>query len=139
MLMGERMPYKVKAAIELRLSEEDIEDIVVTALNGGIGYWACLDNSRPEFEGQGKDDCVDAWTAKILMEGKKVVFIDEEDEDEEYILTLEKLLNGIKLFVENGYDRYGAFKAGEIDLCNFDAECADCVFQLAMFGELVFG
>ena len=135
--MGEKT-FTVTATTEFKLTEEDIEDIVITALNGGIGYWACLDNTQPEFADQG-DECTDAWTAKILLNGGKVSLIDEEDDETVYTLTLEKLLNGIKKFVEDGMDAYGAFCPNHVDLCNIDTDVADSIVQLGIFDELVFG
>ena len=135
--MGEK--YTVKAEIAISLTGEDIEDIIVTALNGGIGYWACLDNTRPEFDAVGKEDYLDVWTAKILMDGGTVYFLDENDRSEIYELTLPKLMNGVRQFIEKGYDRYGVFVHGTADLANFDADAADTVIQLALFDEVVFG
>lgn len=131
--------YDVTAKISFRLKDEDIEDIIITALNGGIGYWACLDNSRPEYEEMGKDDCVDAWTGKILNNGGTVYLIDEQDEDIVYGLTIEDLINGIKSYVENGLDVYGVFGNGSVNLCNLDAASADTIVQLAVFGDVVYG
>ena len=131
--------YYVDAKVKVGLTSEDIEDLVVTALCGGIGYWACLDNSRPEYESQPEDEPVDAWTAKILMDGGTVYFLDEEDHGTVWELTLEKLLNGVKLYIEEGYDRYDAFTPGNVEMGSIDAECADMIFQLALFEELVFG
>ena len=64
-------------------------------------------------------------------------FIDEEDDDRQLILTLDKLLHGVCLFVEQGYDRYNAF-TGKVDLCNLDAICADQLFQLAFFDDVLY-
>ena len=130
--------YKLKVEREIVLSKEDIEDLVSTALCGGIGYWAILDNSRPEYESQPEDECIDTWTAKILMDGGTVYLIDVEDHDEVWEFKLGNLLDGVKRFAEDGYDKYGAFGA-DVDLCNIDADCADTIVQLGLFGELVFG
>ena len=48
-------------------TEEDITDIVITALEGGIGYWACLDNTGEEFENAPKEEAVSETTARILL------------------------------------------------------------------------
>ena len=41
---------EIKFTVEKILTVEDMDDIMTTALEGGIGYWACLDNSTPEWE-----------------------------------------------------------------------------------------
>lgn len=131
--------YEVEARVTIPLSSENIEDLVVTALNGGIGYWAILDNSRPEFRAMPENECVDAWTAKILMDGGEVQLIDVEDHETVWALRLGNLLEGIRRFVEGGYDRYGAFSPTEVDMGNIDADCADQIVQLGLFGRLEFG
>lgn len=112
----------------LTLTEEDITDIVITAIEGSINYWACLDNTGKEFENTPKDESVSETVAKILLDGGKVTFIDEEDDYARYELTLKKLLRGIRKYAsEGGFD---------MDL--LDSDMADCIVQYAVFGELVY-
>lgn len=133
--------YEITALriVTVKLTPQDVEDIVVTALNGGIGYWALLDNTGEEYKKMGKDDCVDAWTAKILMDGGSVRLIDVDDDDVTWELTLPKLLSGVKRYIERGMDTYGVFDAGNPDLMNLDADGADTIVQLGLFDEIVFG
>lgn len=129
--------FPVEVARTIAITEEDIGDIICTALSGGINYWACLDNTKEEFDNKPSDVGVDEWTTKILLDGGTVTFVDYDYEYyEEYQLTLEGLLYGIKLYVERGYDRLACFTGEEVDLCNFDAECADVVIQLAIFNDV---
>ena len=130
--------YEVTAEVVFTLSKEDIEDIISSALCGGIGYWASLDNTTPEFKAQPEDECIDTWTAKILMDGGTVYLIDN-DEDEVYELTLKRFLNGVRKFVERGYDRYGCFRHNYVDTASIDSECADSIIQLGLFGEVIYG
>lgn len=84
-----------------------------------------------------------------MKEGKTITLIDEE-ENERHELTLEKLLTGIKMYLEDkqrpyniladdlnsvGYSR-GTY---ELDCCMVDANVADMIIQYAVFGEVVFG
>lgn len=39
----------------IKVTEEDISDILCSAIEGGIGYWACLDNTTEEFKDAPKD------------------------------------------------------------------------------------
>lgn len=136
--MTEEKKYVVESKVKVSLTEEDISDLVITALNGGVGYWACLDNSRPEFEAMSEEDYTDEWTAKILLNGGEVLFLEEPDRKERFVLTLDKLLHGIALYIEKGYDRYGIF-GPEVEMGNCDAECADIIVQLALFDDIVYG
>ena len=56
---------------------------------------------------------------------------DVEDTDGSWELTLDKLLNGIKLTIENGY------WTGSMD--DIDGEVGDIIFQYALFNEIVYG
>ena len=129
----------VKKLITVALSEEDVTDLMVTAIEGGISYWSCLDNTGEEFKNAPKDESVSETCARILLNGGSIKLIDEEDDNAEYELTLEKLMDGIKLYVANGYDTYDVFGGKEPDMWMCDAECADAIVQLAVFGELVYG
>lgn len=124
---------------KVELTDEDVKDIVVTALEGGVGYWACLDNTGAEFSEAPGDEAVSETVGRLLLEGKTVWFCDAEDEGEVFSLTLEKLKKGIGLFVTEGYDIYGAFDGDKVDMFDIDADRADIIFQLAMLGDIVYG
>lgn len=138
----------IKVELEVTVTPEDIDDIVCTALESGIGYWACLDNSTEEFENAPEEETVSETTSRLLKEGKTITLIDEE-EDEKHELTLEKLLAGIKLYLEDKQRPYNILaddlnSAGyskgtyELDCCMIDADVADMIVQYAVFGEVVF-
>ena len=142
------MELLVKHALE----KDDILDILTTAIEGGIGYWACLRNDdegwaegRKQWKEEHKDDpdpipCYCDVAYKVMEMGKAVKFTDAElyddDPDLEYWeLTMEKFLNGCALFIaKTGKDIQKAMEESD-----FDAEDADMIIQYALFGELVFG
>ena len=139
----------IKVELEVIVMPEDIDDIICTALEGGIGYWACLDNSPEEFGNAPKEETVSETTSILLKGGKTIILIDEE-EDERHELTLEKLLAGIKMYLEDKQRPYNILaddlnSAGysrgtyELDCCMVDADVADMIIQYAVFGEVVFG
>ena len=68
---------------------------------------------------------------EILKNGQAVELIDVEDDEEVWELTLEKLLHGIHMALEN--DCW----SGDID--EIDGEVGDMIFQYALFDEIVFG
>lgn len=124
--------YEVRAQLAVTLTEEDIDDIMVAALEGGINYWCC------EAEVVEEKRCGD-WGHEQIARGGVLILHDAESSDK-WELTLEKFLNGVKLWVENGDDRYHAVqKDGTVDCCNVDSEMADLIIQYALFGEVVFG
>lgn len=123
---------------KVKFSEEDIEDLVVTILEGGIGYWAVLDNRGEEFEKAPADEPVSITATKILLKKGELTFYDVENNDVS-VLNLENLQRGIQRYIDEDYDYYDALTSEEPDLGEIDADAADTIAQLAMFGEIVYG
>ena len=124
--------YEIKAEIRVELTQEDIDDIMVGALEGGITYW-CSEASPEGGEYLGE------YASEQISRGGTLLLYDFEEEAY-HKLDLEKFLNGFKLWVEQGLDEYGAVqKDGTVDCCQIDAACADEIVQLALFGEVTFG
>lgn len=128
--------WKFKAEIEISLTEEDIDDIMASALEGGICYWADRAVVAGEYLGEFASD-------QISRGGMLKIHLEEpydNDETEWYELTRDKFINGFKLWLESGGDAYGAVMCnGTVDTCQIDGICADCIVQYALFGEVVFG
>lgn len=115
-------------------SDEDMIDIISSAVYD-ISHWGCIDNDRNEWwearSELSKDSTFEDLMYHILKKGEKVLVLDTEDEDEWWELTLDKLLSGIKLAIENKY------WDGDID--TIDGEVGDIIFQYALFNEIVYG
>lgn len=119
-----------KARIELELTANDIDDIMVTALEGGIGYWAILNNVGEDWESKPKGLPSSQWATKLLLE-EKTVYLEEREEDTIHGLTLQKLIEGFeKNYKERPWDN---------SIEDGDASTADCIVQYAIFGEVVYG
>lgn len=119
-----------------KFSDNDMLDIISSAIYD-IGYWARVDDeanawyeARRELP---KDSTWEDLVYHVLKKGETVFILDveAEDEDEWWELTLDKLLNGIKLTIENGYWN------GKLD--DIDGEIGDIIFQYALFEEIVYG
>lgn len=123
--------FEVTATQNIFLRVQDIDDIMVCALEGGINYWA---DSADEVEEKRVAD----WGHEQIARGGVLMIHDFED-DLTHELTLEKFLTGFKLWFENGYDNCGAVSANEVDCGMIDAGDADCIIQFALFGEVVYG
>ena len=123
--------FEVKVEIRVELTQQDIDDIMVAALEGGINYWcdeAAVEGG--EYLGKYASDQISRCGTLLLH---------DTDEDAYRKLDLEKFLKGFKLWLENGGDQYGAVQGHEVDCCNIDAGCADEIVQYALFGEVVYG
>ena len=142
---------EIKYTVERTLSEENIKDILTTAIEGGIGYWAILDNSTPDWieaskayhSRTGEKPCYCDVAYELLSKGKKVIFIDAETEDVEnpredeiYKLTMDKLIKGCQAWESHT----GKNLQKAIEDMDYDAEDADSIIQMSIFdGEIIFG
>ena len=124
---------KVIGKAEIEITENNIENIIVTSFEGGSNYWMGLDNSPVEWRNKPQDEPIATWATKLILEGKelKLYDIEETEDDEEWVLTLDKLLKGIGLNAKH--------RSFDADLENMDATTADCIVQYALFGEVVYG
>ena len=116
--------------VKVKITQQDIDDIMVSALEGGICYW-CRKAEVIE------DEYLGEYASDQISRGGSLRLYDAE-EDEVYVLTLEKFLNGVQLAFDEGYaNRW--INGCSIDTCGIDGEAADVIVQLALFGEVVFG
>lgn len=118
----------------IKLSVQDLTDILITALEGGIDYWC-----RKVGQVQRGDSLVvirrddEVWNEyicrNVAMGGTLIFFAYEEETG--YTLTREKLLEAIaKVAVTHKLDL--------VDL-GIDATDADVIVQTALFGKVVYG
>lgn len=126
----EATSFPVVVETTINLTQDDIDCIMVTALEGGICYWCS--------EAEVVEEHLGTYASDQIARGGSVL-IHESEEDEAHELNLEKFMNGFKLWFENGGDQYGAIENGELDTSNIDADCADAIIQYALFGEVVYG
>lgn len=117
-----------------KFSDEDMLDIISSAVYD-IGYWGGIHDSNEYYEARDElnkeDRTYEDILYHMLKKGDNIVMYDIEDELETWDLTLDKLLNGVKLTIENGY------WTGNMD--DIDGEIGDIIFQYALFNEIVFG
>lgn len=119
------------AVVKHSLTERDIENIMVNAIEGGISYWAGINNVGENWENKPSSEPISTWATKLLLEGKEVEFYDREEEDDKWILTLEKLIKGYELnATERGFDS---------NIEDGDASTCDCIIQYAIFNTIIFG
>ena len=114
--------------------EDGIIDIISSAIYD-IGYWCMIDNDTDVWhqtsDSMSSDHTFEDVFFEILKGGQSVQLIDVEDADEVWDLTLEKLINGTKLTIEQNY--------WDGDFDKIDGEVGDIIFQMALFGEIVYG
>jgi hypothetical protein len=120
------------AIIKKELTEKDIENIIVTAFEGGSNYWMELGNN-PEDNNKPKGEPWSTWFTKMLLEGNSVKMCDVEgtEDDSNWILTLDKVIKGYQLNCEQ--------RPLDCDVESGDAITCDCIIQYALFDKIIFG
>ena len=120
--------FTVRPQIEVNLTQQDVDDIMVAALEGGINYWCREAEVVGEYLGE--------YASDQISRGGSLILHDSESSDK-WELTLEKFLNGVKLYFEQGC--HVQVEDNAIEIGDIDAGDADCIVQFALFGEEVFG
>lgn len=128
--------FEIRTKITVYLTQQDIDDIMVSALEGGINYWCRRVVVHGDYLGEYASE-------QISRGGKLAIWLDEPFEDDKtcYVLDRDKFLAGFKLWIESDGDSYDAIddSDGSVDCGQIDAVCADEIIQYALFGEVVFG
>lgn len=111
----------------------DAINLFVTALEGGIGYWCAVDADEELIESI-KTDYDYAYSEAVghlVMHDNKSFKIIDDETDFEYVVTKQHITKGLALYLSSEW-----YTGRQID--DFDAYDADCVFQFATFGELMY-
>jgi hypothetical protein len=133
---------KYQQEIELQrknktFNNQDIEDLFVTALEGGSNYWYYIKNIPKEIKYQVKElkQPLAEAIAKHVIDGGYIQFFDVEDENELLgTVDMDKLLEAISLIKKDYPDTWNNI----LDE-NADAQDADIFLQLAVMGDVTFG
>ncbi len=135
-----------KIKLEVSIDHQFIEDVLVTALEGGSNFW--IDSIKINHPGGAKPKNIPTsiWAAQALINGGTIQVYPSGTKEETCSLNtyMEKamLVNGIKMWAgTNPIDMEiiktdGIFTIGAD---NIDADDADTIMQYALFGKLVFG
>ena len=138
---------KIKVTRTVEITPKMLEDLLVTALEGGTGYWACLgERTEPEHKTAYKqyEHHEEAnWTPHHvyvpMSPGGNIQILDAEttmDDDPDVLgdLNLPNMIRGLDLMAKEFPGDFQEFIEGD-----YDSNHADCFMQLAVMGELVFG
>ena len=125
------------------ITDEQLDDIMCAALEGGITYWC--------DEAKVVGDYLGEYVHEQIARGGQLILSDSE-EGKTYELNKEKLLKGLELYLTNGGDAETASREivdtaevavptyeYTIDTCEVDAVVADEIVQYALFGDVIYG
>jgi len=120
----------------LEISDELIESLLCSAFEGGSTYWA--DNVSCED----REDMlkVGGWKHEYLTKTKKkdaVMYIRDGYTEEKHAITKKSIIDALQKMDDPKYKHTKALD--RILNQTYDAWDADCVLQMACFGEVVYG
>ena len=118
----------IEVKLNILLTNQDIDDIMCTALEGGINYWCGKAKVVGKYLG-------DYASEQISRDGTLKLY--DAESGEEFELTKEKFIKGLTKFLEDG--RSDLISQGVIDTCCLDACDTDAIIQYALFDEVVYG
>lgn len=128
------------AAITLPISEKLCKDLLTACFEGGSAYWLACDRvvySDPEKDNYGVDKIVGCHESDVEE-------LDAENWGDADISTM--MLGIQRLLGPDGASMVNSDTIKNIaaavmdpDSCDWDADDADCVLQLGLLGDLVYG
>lgn len=124
----------LEISFNVLIIDEDIDDIMVSALEGGINHWCAEAKVQGEYLGEFASDQISRGGTLLLYDVEKRKY--EE-------LTKEKFLAGMKRYLEHPiYEDtiYSGTHEGRylLDCTLIDAPVSDMIIQYALFGEIVY-
>ena len=126
---------EISWSTKIVISDEDIEDIISSAMCGSVNYWC----DRVKIFGLRYGNNVEEHFSR----GGVLAFCVDE---KEYILTRGMLLKAIIKWIDHPigskiYCEFVIFESGhlEIDPGYCDANLSDILIQLALFDEVIYG
>ena len=119
--------------VKTDITHQFVDDILVTAFEGGINYWCASVVPRANVWPEGAtyaSECLSLGTDLVLIENSE----DYDDIDvESHIMTLQDFINGVQLYCSEYNTSVDSLYQ------DFDACVADSIVQFAIFGRLVYG
>ncbi len=93
--MVQEKVFPITYETTVNLSTEDLDDIMTTALEGGINYWC----SKAEVVG----DYLGEYASDQISRGGVLILHDAESDDT-WTLTQENFLQGLRMWLTNGME-----------------------------------
>ena len=140
--------------IGISISEDVMEDVFITAIEGGSNYWADFvfgnQISHPDTKAMDYKSTLKSWGIDVydVETGKDFLYSCDAPrrsakgkKRDRTILTWDEWTEGFKLYAESDYARGRelVIQLMQNDAGEADAEDAYTILQFAIFGEVVFG
>lgn len=117
------------------VNQEDIDDIICTALEGGITYWCIGAQSLEDLEWIKRNNI--EYLSETISRGGDIVLTTEEGD---FILTLQAFYKGLQQLIDESGEYYleQTNDGYALETSEIDADIADLIIQYAIFGKLVY-
>jgi hypothetical protein len=130
----------MKIELKRTIDRDLLENIFVTALEGGSNYWYHLSDEAVDIIRKhvpsGADKCLSTAILKAIEFGAVVPINDAENEDE---VLGELSMSSIATMLQKLYDDTNYSSSLDLEIQgNGDAYSSDVVFQYLVMGEVVF-
>jgi hypothetical protein len=123
--IAKKIAADIRPTAEGAEGEFSLRDMAITAIEGGINYWAVVSAYRP--------DDADAWATVTEEESST------DGPAKSAPLTVATMRRGLALVIANRLDAgWSVTKCSEFFLTNPDAGSCDLVVQFAVIGEHVY-
>lgn len=124
----------LEVSFSVFVTDEDIDDIMVSALEGGINHWCAEAKVQGEYLGEFASDQISRGGTLLLYDAKGKKY--EE-------LTKEKFLDGLKRYLKHPVYEDTIYPGTHedrflVDCTLIDAPVSDTIIQYALFGEIVY-
>lgn len=117
------------------LTDEDLNDILCSCIEGGSNYWAQIQNEGEQWDEVEKKlpagHTIEDHIMAMWDEGYDLVIMDVED-GELHSISFERFLEAIQSVIDDG-------TWSSADIYDVDGIVGDCIMQYAAFGEVVYG
>jgi len=126
--------------VKQKISQEVLEDIFVTALEGGSNYWYFLSEEAVkmirEAVPKSEDPHLSTSILKAILKGVEVPINDADNEDDVIgTISLNTMQERLQMLADSK-NKTALIRHIEEE---GDADSADTVFQYLAFGEIVYG
>lgn len=129
------MPITIQITHEI--SDQDIKDLMSSAIDSGIGYWCPGTKIVTHGENEEQQEFPSEQLGETLVKGGTIAFAEDEEEagdPKKYVwheMTLDTLTKG--------FQKYFLRQNASTDSGDWDSEHSDVIVQLAIFGEIIYG
>ena len=120
--------------LEIEISDEQIEELLVSAFEGGCNYWMAIKCMYNKIDARKEPYMPSAIMTVMSENGVLEIEVLEDKNKPRLMLTKFKLHDGLRIMA-NKHHQYFA----DILINDTDTTTADVFIQCALFGDIIYG